>query len=101
MDRDDAHWLDGTHEVEPERAFELHEPGFEGTLRIEDEHGERHVIVSGFRPDAKHTSVQKDLPADRDPRLAELVELCVDGDNDTAVEAAVEVLAHVGVRDPA
>jgi hypothetical protein len=100
MDGNGEHVSDGTAGLEAEREFELHEPGFEGTLRIEDEHGERHVIVSGFRPDASHTAVQKDLPADRDPRLAELVELCVDGDDDTATEAAVEVLSHVGVRDP-
>ncbi|MGY1838213.1 MULTISPECIES: hypothetical protein [unclassified Modestobacter] len=39
----------------------------------------------------------KDVPADRDPELAKLVELVVGGDDG----AAVRLLAHVGVLDPA
>ena len=82
-----------------EAEFELDEPGFRGTLQIGEEDGERRVLVSGTRPDGM-TAVVKDVPVDRDPRLAELVEQAVEGDGESAVDAAVDVLAHVGVRDP-
>ncbi|OMQ16805.1 hypothetical protein A7K94_0200040 [Modestobacter sp. VKM Ac-2676] len=76
--------------------LELHEPGFDGELVIEEGRDGRHVRVSGIRPQ-DGAAVVKDLPADRDPELAELVELVVGGDD----AAAVRLLAHVGVLDPA
>jgi hypothetical protein len=83
---------DATDAVE----FELDEPGFQGTLRIEQHGGARHVVLSGIRPDGSESAIQKDVPADRDERLAELVERCVTGD----ASAAVEALSHLGVLDP-
>jgi hypothetical protein len=75
--------------------FELDEPGFQGVLRIEDHGGAHHVVLSGIRPDGSESAIQKDVPASRDEHLAELVERCLAGDAD----AAVAVLAHLGVLD--
>ena len=76
--------------------FEVDEPGFRGTLHVTGSQGARHVTVSGTRPDSADTAVVKELPADRDERLAALVERCIQGDD----RAAVQLLAHVGVLDP-
>lgn len=76
--------------------FDLDEPGFRGELRIEERPDGRHVVLMGTRPDGSNTAVEKDVPADRDARLAELVQRCTAGDD----AAAVDVLAHVGVLDP-
>jgi hypothetical protein len=76
--------------------FELDEPGFQGTVRIEVHGGARHVVLSGIRPDGSEAAIQKDVPANRDQQLAELVERCLAGD----VEAAVAVVGHLGVLDP-
>jgi hypothetical protein len=74
--------------------LELHEPGFDGDLVIEVRDGSRRVRLLGTRQDG--TAVEKDLPSDRDPQLDELADLVVAGDD----EAAVRLLAHVGVLDP-
>ena len=76
--------------------YQLDEPGFEGVLRIEERPEGRHVVLSGIRPDETEAAIAKDVPANRDERLVELVERCVAGE----VEAAVETLAHLGVLDP-
>lgn len=81
---------------EDRATFELDEPGFHGTLDIFGPPTDRRILVSGTRPDGNDTAVQKELPADRDQRLTELVERCLQGD----AGAAAEVLAHVGVLDP-
>jgi hypothetical protein len=83
---------DTTGDVE----FELDERGFQGTLRIEEHGGARHVVLSGVRPDGSESAIQKDVPADRDEHLAELVQRTLTGD----AEAAVAVLGHLGVLDP-
>lgn len=82
--------------TEERSTFELDEPGFHGTLDILGPPTGRRIVVSGTRPDGNDTAVQKELPADRDDRLSELVERCLRGD----AGAAAEVLAHVGVLDP-
>lgn len=78
------------------RNFDLDERGFRGELRIEDRSDGRHVVLMGTRPDGSDTIVEKDVPANRDERLADLVDRCLAGDT----AAAVEVLGHVGVLDP-
>jgi len=77
----------GVHE------FTVDEPGFRGVLRVGRRFDGARVVLSGTRPDADDTAVEKDLPADRDPRLAALVERALAGDG----RAPVEILAHVGV----
>ncbi|MFD2090569.1 hypothetical protein [Blastococcus deserti] len=77
-------------------ALELHEPGFAGEMVIEGLPGARSVRITGIRPQDGATVV-KDLPADRDADLAELADRVVGGDD----AAAVRLLAHVGVLDPA
>lgn len=76
--------------------YELDERGFQGTLRIEERGGARHVVLSGIRTDGTEAAVQKDVPADRDAQLAELVQRVLAGDT----EAAVATLGHLGVLDP-
>jgi hypothetical protein len=78
--------------------FELDEPGFEGVLRLGESGEGRRVVLSGTRQDGVDTTtpIQKDIPADRDPRLAELVARALAGD----AGAPVEILAHVGVLSP-
>jgi hypothetical protein len=75
---------------------ELHEPGFDGSLVIEIRDETRLVHILGTRP-PDDAAVAKDVPADRDPELEKLVGLVVAGDEG----AAVRLLAHVGVVDPA
>lgn len=85
------------HGLTDAQAFRLDEPGFEGLLWIgRGGDGGRRVVLSGIRPDEREAAIQKDIPADRDERLAELVQRCLDGD----AVAPVDVLAHVGVLDP-
>lgn len=76
--------------------FQLAERGYEGILRIEDREGGRHVVLSGIRTDGTEAAVEKDVPADRDERLGELVTRALTGDD----RAAVDLLAHLGVLDP-
>ncbi len=80
-------------------GFELHleEPGFQGTLAIVDRDGVRTVVASGIRPDGTGSNVGKEVPADRDARLTELVEACLRGD----ASAGPAILAHIGLLDPA
>lgn len=80
-----------------ERArVQLQEHGFEGEVVIEEEgDGKRHVHVSGVRPQ-DGANVAKDVPADRDAELLELVDEVVDGDDG----APARLLAHLGVTDP-
>lgn len=77
------------------RVFQVDERGFDGELVIEGGAG-GHVRINGTR-DPGETAVTKDVRADRDPRLAELVTRCLEGD--AAGPAAL--LAHLGVLDPA
>ncbi|MGY2066699.1 hypothetical protein [Blastococcus sp. SYSU DS0619] len=72
-------------------TLEVHEPGFDGTVTIE----QGTVRVTGTRPQ-DGAAVVKDVPADRDPELARLVELAVGGDD----AVAGRLIAHVGVSDP-
>ena len=74
---------------------EIHEPGFDGELSIEDRKGARTVRVTGTRPQ-DGAAVVKDVPADRDPELTQLVERVLAGED----TAAVRLLAHLGVLDP-
>ena len=76
-------------------TLELHERGFEGDLSIQGAEGARTVRVTGTRPQ-DGAAVVKDVPADRDPELAELVGLVLAGDT----TVAPRLLAHVGVLDP-
>ena len=76
--------------------LEVHEPGFEGQLEIEDHAGARTVRITGTRPQ-DGAAVVKDVPADRDAELTELVERLLAGDHGVAAR----LLAHVGVLDPA
>jgi hypothetical protein len=76
-------------------TVELHEPGFEGELSSEGGVGARTVRVTGTRPQ-DGAAVVKDVPADRDPGLSELVERLLSGDD----AAAPGLLAHLGVLDP-
>jgi hypothetical protein len=77
-------------------TLEVHEPGFDGDLAIEVRDGARHVHVTGTRPQ-DGAAVVKDVPGDRDPELARLVELVLAGEH----RLAASLLAHVGVLDPA
>lgn len=77
------------------KVFEVAERGFDGELTIDGGPG-GHVRINGIRPHDE-TAVTKDVPADRDPRLAELVAECLAGDDD----APAALLAHLGVLDPA
>jgi hypothetical protein len=77
------------------REFELDEPGFRGTLRIAEADGGLHVYLLGERP-IDGSVIQKDVPADRDERLTELVIRCLQNDQ----RSAVDILSHVGVLDP-
>jgi hypothetical protein len=76
-------------------TLELHEPGFDGELSVEGTEGARTVRVTGTRPQ-DGAAVVKDVPADRDPELADLVRLVLAGDT----TVAPRLLAHVGVLDP-
>ena len=76
-------------------SLEVHEPGFEGELSIEGREGARTVRVTGTRPQ-DGAAVVKDVPADRDPELARLVDRVLAGDR----EVAGRLLAHLGVVDP-
>lgn len=83
--------------MDPEtHSFDLDEPGFRGVLRVTGADGDRRVQLSGVRPDGDASIVEKDIGVDRDDALAELARRCAGGDR----AAAVELLAHVGVRDP-
>jgi hypothetical protein len=77
-------------------TLEVHEPGFEGELSVEGRTGARTVRVTGTRPQ-DGAAVVKDVPADRDPELAELVRALLAGD----VAVVPRLLAHIGVLDPA
>lgn len=72
-------------------TWDLHEPGFDGRLAIED----GVVRVTGTRPQ-DGSEIIKDVPADRDPELSALVGRALGGEDDVAVQ----LLAHVGVLDP-
>jgi hypothetical protein len=74
-----------------DRTLEVHEAGFEGRLSIEG--GE--VRVTGTRPQ-DGAAVVKDVPADRDPELAQLVQRLQSGEDDVAAR----LLAHIGLLDP-
>ncbi len=76
-------------------VFEICERGFDGELVIEGG-AAGHVHVSGTRS-KDETAVGKDVPADRDPKTHDLVGRCLAGDEG----AAVDLLAHLGVLDPA
>ncbi len=75
-----------------ERTLEVRESGFEGRLTI----GAGAVRVTGTRPQ-DGAAVVKDVPADRDPELAQLVQRLLSGEDDVVAR----LLAHVGVLDPA
>jgi hypothetical protein len=72
-------------------TLEVHEPGFDGELSVDG----RTLHVTGTRPQ-DGAAVVKDVPADRDPELARLVELVLAGD----AGAPARVLAHIGIVDP-
>lgn len=76
--------------------FQLAERGYEGVLRIEERDGGRHVVLSGIRTDGSEAAIEKDVPANRDERLSDLVGQALTGDS----AAAVDLLAHLGVLDP-
>jgi hypothetical protein len=76
-------------------TLDVRQPGFEGQLTIEGGEGARTVRVTGTRPQ-DGAAVVKDVPAERDPRLAELARRVLSGEDG----AAVRLLAHVGVLDP-
>ncbi len=76
-------------------TLHLREAGFEGDLTIEGGTGARTVRITGTRPQ-DGAAVVKDVPADRDPQLSELVERVLAGDEG----AGAQLLAHVGVLDP-
>jgi hypothetical protein len=58
---------------------------------------ERTVHVLGVRPEGSDwTAVEKVIDAHRDPYLDDLAERCAAGDH----EAAIRLLAHVGIMDP-
>jgi hypothetical protein len=76
-------------------TLDVHEPGFDGQLAIEGTEGARTVRVTGTRPQ-DGAAVVKDVPAGRDPELAELVRRVLSGEDG----AAARLLAHVGVLDP-
>jgi hypothetical protein len=76
-------------------TLELHERGFEGELSIQGAEGARTVRVTGTRPQ-DGAAVVKDVPADRDPELADLVRRLLAGD----IAVGPRLLAHVGVLDP-
>jgi hypothetical protein len=78
-----------------ETRLELHEPGFDGDLVIENRAGARMVRLTGARPQ-DGAAVAKNVPADRDPELSELVELAVAGQDGIGPR----LLAHLGVLDP-
>lgn len=79
---------------EDRRVFQVDGRGFDGELVIEGGAG-GHVRISGTREPGE-VAVAKDVPADRDPRLADLVSRCLDGD----AAAPGALLAHLGVLDP-
>lgn len=72
-------------------TWNVREPGFEGELRIEG--GTVHLL--GVRPQ-DDSDVIKDIPADRDPELAELVRQALAGEGN----ATHRLLSHLGVLDP-
>ena len=72
-------------------TWDVHEPGFDGELRIEG--GMVHLL--GVRPQ-DDSDVVKDVPADRDPELAELVRQALAGEG----HVTPRLLAHLGVLDP-
>ncbi|SDF48001.1 hypothetical protein SAMN05660662_2276 [Blastococcus aurantiacus] len=72
-------------------TWDVQEPGFDGQVRIEN----GVVHISGVRPQ-DGSAVVKDVPADRDPQLTELVELAVAGQDGVGPQ----LLAHLGVLDP-
>jgi hypothetical protein len=76
-------------------SLEVHEPGSEGELSVEGPPGARTVRVTGTRPQ-DGAAVVKDVPADRDPELARLVDAVLAGESGVAAR----LLAHVGVLDP-
>jgi hypothetical protein len=76
-------------------TLELHEPGFDGELFVEGTEEARTVRVTGTRPQ-DGAAVVKDVPADRDPELAQLVRTLLDGDT----TVGPRLLAHLGVLDP-
>jgi hypothetical protein len=75
-----------------DRTLEVREPGFEGRLTIEG----GAVRITGTRPQ-DGAAVVKDVPADRDPELAQLVQRLLSGEDGVVAR----LLAHVGVLDPA
>ncbi|MCW2698871.1 MAG: hypothetical protein JWQ45_406 [Blastococcus sp.] len=76
-------------------TLEVRQPGFEGQLTIGGPGGARTVGVTGTRPQ-DGAAVVKDVPADRDPELSELVRRVLSGEDG----AAARLLAHIGVLDP-
>ena len=72
-------------------TWDVQEPGFDGQVRIEN----GVVHISGVRPQ-DDSDVVKDVPADRDPELAELVRQALAGEGDVTHR----LLAHLGVLDP-
>ena len=78
-------------------SFTLDEPGFRGDVTVSGPPHELVVHVIGVRPEGREwTAVEKVIDAHRDPELNALAEGCATGDTD----AAVRLLAHVGVMDP-
>ena len=71
--------------------WDVKEPGFDGQVRIEG----GVVHLSGVRPQ-DDSDVVKDVPADRDPELAELARRALAGEDDVLRP----LLAHLGVLDP-
>lgn len=72
-------------------TIRVREPGFEGELTISG----GTLRVTGTRPQ-DGAAVVKDVPTDRDPELAALVQRVVSGEE----KAAGALLSHVGVLDP-
>lgn len=71
-------------------TWDVQEPGFDGQVRIEG----GVVHISGVRP-RDDSDVVKDVPADRDPELAELARRALAGE-----DVLRPLLSHLGVLDP-